>query len=267
MLVVNAGSSSLKLRLLGSDAELVASRDLTSDADLTPAVIDELASESGASVGAVGHRFVHGGPDFIGPTVIDDAVRDGLETLTDLAPLHVPAALADLPAAAATYAVPTRWRRQWAVCRYRFHSLSYAYAWQRARELRGRDGPELRAVLCHLGAGASVCAVRAGTSVDTSTGFTPLEGLVMATRSGTVDPGLVLWLIERQDLPAREVEEALEQYSGLFALAGTPDLRTVVERAGNDADAQLALDVYTHRLCRHRRARRVGVTRVHRRGR
>lgn len=118
-----------------------------------------------------------------------------------------------------------------------------------AGELIGRDGADLRTVVCHLGAGASACAIRGGASVDTTIGFTPLEGLVMATRCDTVDPGLMLWLLRRRGLPANEVDAALEQRSGLLALASTADARAVVERAAaGDPNARLALDVYSHRL-------------------
>jgi acetate kinase len=149
---------------------------------------------------------------------------------------------ATLPAAAATYAVPAAWRERWGLRRYGFHGLSHAYASRRAAELTGAR----RIVTCHLGAGASLAAVRDGRSVDTTMGFTPLEGLVMATRSGSVDPGLLLWLLEREGVGVREMAEALEHDSGLLALAGTADMREVLARA--DEGAQLALDVYCHRL-------------------
>jgi acetate kinase len=127
--------------------------------------------------------------------------------------------------------------------------LSHAYASRRAVELCGLPVANTRVVTCHLGAGASLCAVVDGSSVDTTMGFTPLEGLVMATRSGSVDPGLVLWLEEHEQLSPHEVATALEQRSGLFALTGTADLRTIEQRAdAGDADAVLAVDVYVHRL-------------------
>lgn len=152
---------------------------------------------------------------------------------------------ATLPEAAATYPVPRRWREFYGVRRYGFHGLSHGYCAGRAAELVDRPVP--RIVTCHLGAGASLAAVQKGRSVDTTMGFTPLGGLVMATRSGSVDPGLVLWLAER--LPSGEVAAALEKRSGLTALAGTGDMRAVEAAAKRgDPDAVLALDVYTHRL-------------------
>ena len=145
--------------------------------------------------------------------------------------------------------MPAAWRERLGVRRYGFHGLSHAYAARRAAELLGGDGDGLRIVTCHLGAGASLCAQHHGRSVDTTMGFTPLEGLVMATRSGTVDPGLVLWLIRRAGLEPGAVEEALERHSGLLALAGTADMRAVVARAAaGEAGPELALAVYTHRL-------------------
>jgi acetate kinase len=279
VLVLNAGSSSLRLRLLGADDELLASRHLSGHATGLPhreilAAVEALIEEArGAAVHAVGHRVVHGGRTFTGPVPVDAAVRDGIEQLTELAPLHQPAALAgidavdrilphvpsvacfdtafhaSMPEAASTYAVPERWRARWGVRRYGFHGLSYAYATRRAAEMLDRSVGELRIVACHLGAGASVCGSQHGRSADTTMGFTPLEGVVMATRSGTVDPGLILWLQERRGMSADQVGEALEHESGLLALAGTADMREVVSRASvGDQDAQLGLSVYVHRL-------------------
>jgi acetate kinase len=273
VLVVNAGSSSLKLRLLDAADTISRSADLPAG----PAGFDtsRLAEvlRGWAQPDVVGHRIVHGGTMFTGPVVINDAVREQLRDLTDLAPLHQPKSLAALdtvtaylpgvpavasfdtafhatiPPAAATYAVPREWRRRYAIRRYGFHGLSHAYCSQRAAQLLERPLADLRIITCHLGAGASLAAVLDGRSVDTTMGFTPLEGLVMATRSGTVDPGLVLWLEEHEHLPPHEIATALEQRSGLTALAGTGDMRKVEAAADRgDPDAQLAIDVYTHRL-------------------
>lgn len=264
VLVVNAGSSSLKLRLLAADDEV----ERTADVEPDPARLGEVL-EDWPTPDAVGHRVVHGGTRFTDPVVVDDLVRRALVDLTSLAPLHQPKSLAGLdavhrllpdvpavacfdtafhatiPAAAATYAVPQEWRERYAIRRYGFHGLSHAYCARRVAELLGPK----RLVTCHLGAGASLAAIADGRSVDTSMGFTPLEGLVMATRSGTVDPGLVLWLEEHENLSPHEVATALEERSGLTALAGTGDMREIDARAADgDRDAVLALDVYTHRL-------------------
>lgn len=220
---------------------------------------------------AVGHRIVQGGTVFRSSVVVDGDVERQLRELTDLAPLHQPKSLAaldavtavlpgvprvacfdtafhaGLPAAASTYAVPSVWRERYGVRRYGFHGLSHAYATRRSAELLG--GLPRRLVTCHLGAGASLAAVLAGHSVDTTMGFTPLEGLVMATRSGSVDPGLVLWLQQHVGLSAAEVGEALEHSSGISALAGTADMAAVISAAGGgEPAAGLALAVYLHRL-------------------
>jgi acetate kinase len=275
ILVVNAGSSSLKLRVLDDGDEVTASADLSVSPDATGdvdgAVADAIAGFG--DIDAVGHRIVHGGTEFTGPVLIDDDVEARLRALTDLAPLHQPKSLAALdaasaalpgvpavacfdtafhagmPAAASTYAIPAEWRQRFALKRYGFHGLSHAYTSRRAAELLGRRVESLRVVTCHLGAGASLAAVAGGRSVDTTMGFTPLDGLVMATRSGSLDPGLVLWLEEHVGTPPAELAAALEHRSGLLGLAGTADMRIVVAdaREGEPA-ARLALDVYAHRL-------------------
>ncbi|MGH8869063.1 MAG: acetate/propionate family kinase [Actinomycetes bacterium] len=271
VLVVNAGSSSLKLRVL-EGLEVTATSDLATDKDGFDR--DGLADFlHDTQVDAVGHRVVHGGTRFTEPTGLDDDVVKQLRGLTDLAPLHQPKSLAgidavcaelpDVPAvacfdtafhstlteAASTYALPLDWRQRWSVRRYGFHGLSHAYAARRAAEIVGRPPGELRVVVCHLGAGASLCAVDAGRSVDTTMGFTPLEGLVMATRSGSVDPGLVLWLQGHAGLTAHEVAETLEHDSGLLGLGGSKDMPELLDRAERgDERARLAIDVYVHRL-------------------
>ncbi len=272
VLTVNAGSSSVKLRLLDHDV-LHRGAELSADTDGFDHTALEAAVRAWPTPEAVAHRVVHGGTTFTGPVLVTPDVRTELEALTDLAPLHQPKSLAALdavtellpgvpavasfdtafhatiPPAASTYAVPAEWRTRWGVRRYGFHGLSHAYASRRAAELLGRSSDGLRVVTCHLGAGASLAAVVGGRSVDTTMGFTPLDGLVMATRSGSVDPGLVLWLEEHEHLSPREVATALEQRSGLSALAGTGDMRLVQAAAARgDPDAVLALAVYLHSL-------------------
>jgi acetate kinase len=154
-----------------------------------------------------------------------------------------------LPAAASTYAIPEEWRHRFGLKRYGFHGFSHAYASRRAAEMLGRPLRGLKVVTCHLGAGASLAAVRGGRSVDTTMGFTPLEGLIMATRSGTVDPGLLLFLQRRAGLTESELTEGLDRRGGLLALAGTADMREIIKRLHEgDERAELALDVYIHRL-------------------
>jgi acetate kinase len=261
VLVVNAGSSSLKLAMVdGGDA--VATLDLDPDPDDLDRRLDELGPAD-----AVGHRVVHGGDRYTDPVVIDDGVLAALDDLVTLDPLHQPIALglvrrlqaarpdiphvacfdtafhATLPAAAATYAVPAQWR-EWGVRRYGFHGLSHEWAVSRAAALVGRPVSELAVVTCHLGSGASLAAVAGGRSVDTTMGFTPLDGIVMASRPGALDPGVVPWLARR--LAIDDIERALYGDSGLRGLAGTGDMRALLTR--DDPDARLAVDVYLHRL-------------------
>ena len=273
VLVVNAGSSSLKLRLLDADDALLAQRDLPASLGRTDEGVLTAALAELPAPDAIGHRVVHGGACHAAAVRLDAGVLDDLHALSDLAPLHQPPALeaqalvaralpglpsvacfdtafhATLPAAAATYALPRTWRERWPLRRYGFHGLSHAYAARRAAQLLGQPIEKLRVVSCHLGAGASLCAIAGGSSVDTTMGFTPLEGLVMATRSGSVDPGLLLWLLEHGGQDPGAVAHALEHESGLLGLAGTADMREVLARAqqGEHA-ATLALDVYVHRL-------------------
>jgi acetate kinase len=267
VLVVNAGSSSLKLNVLDNADRTLAERQLEwpADAPFPPQALADVPA-----VDAVAHRVVHGGGAFRAATWIDGDVRAQLEALTPLAPLHQPRALAGidgtaralphvraaacfdtafhatLQPAAATYALPAEWRARWGLRRFGFHGLSHAYAARRAAELLDRSPADLRIVSCHLGAGASLAAVAGGRSVDTTMGFTPLEGVVMATRAGSVDPGLLLWLLRYGGLELEEVEDGLEHRSGLAGLAGSGDMREILER--DDDAARLALDVFLHRL-------------------
>jgi acetate kinase len=267
VLCVNTGSSSVKLQLLGPDDERLGEHEAEApgtgvDAEALGAALGRLGEAD-----AIAHRIVHGGRRSDAAR-IDAALVEELRGLTPLAPLHQPKALAaiaaterarpglpavacfdtafhaGLPAAAATYALPAAWRERYGLRRYGFHGLSHAYASRRATALLGL-GPDARLVTCHLGAGASLAAIRGGASVDTTMGFTPLEGIVMATRSGSVDPGLVLHLV-RQGMAPEDVHDALEQESGLKGLAGTGDTRELLAR--DDDAARLALDVYVHRL-------------------
>ena len=274
ILVVNAGSSSLKLSVVDGSSVRAACEISPPQAQIDrQSVRAVLKREEFQHIDAVGHRIVHGGERFRNAVLVDAAVEAALRELTELAPLHQPKSLAaldavtaavpdvpsvacfdtafhgTLPEGARTYALPEEWNRRWALRRYGFHGLSHAWVARRAPELTGVEPDRVRIISCHLGAGASLCAIRNTRSIDTTMGFTPLEGLVMATRSGTVDPGLLLWLLERGDLSPRELAEGLEHRSGLLGLAGTADMRQVLaQSARGDQRAQLALDAYTHRL-------------------
>jgi len=271
--VVNAGSSSLKLRMLDENDEVVFTSDLPAPRGEPDRGEMKDAFASISEVDAIGHRIVHGGTEFTSPVLIDPDVVEKLRSLTDLAPLHQPKSLAALDAvssalpevpavasfdtafhaglepAAATYAIPKQWRERWDIRRYGFHGLSHAYASRKTAELMGIGVEKVRTVTCHLGAGASLAAVLGGRSVDTTMGFTPLEGLVMATRSGSLDPGLVLWLEQHAGTPAAELAATFEHRSGLLGLSGTSEMQIVVSSAEEgDDEARLALDVYLHRL-------------------
>ncbi len=280
VLVVNAGSSSLKLSVVEPDGVVTQRRDIdqwdgTAD---EPAVRDYLGqlAASPRPPAAIGHRVVHGGSRFTTATLITDTVLAGIASLTPLAPLHQPRALAGidaaaavfgnlpqvacfdtafhagLPAEASTYPLPATWREEYGLRKFGFHGLSHSYASRRTAEMLDiGDIHQFRTVTCHLGAGSSLAAVQGGRSVETTMGFTPVDGLVMATRSGSVDPGLIAWLAAR--VPPAELADALEYRSGLAALAGLPDgsgdFRAVVSAADRgDPAARLALAVHEHRL-------------------
>ena len=247
ILVVNAGSTSLKLSAVEADDSAVP--------------VDSLA-EVPEGVAAVAHRVVHGGARFVEPVVIDDDVRRELEELSELAPLHnVPAIAAidearralpsvphiavfdtafhaTIPDEARTYALPRQWREEWGIRRFGFHGLSVAWAAERVRVPRLAD--------CHLGGGCSVTAVLGGRSVDTTMGFSPLEGVPMATRPGSIDPEILLYLLRHGAASADELEHALEHDSGLLGLGGSSRVEEL--EASDEPAAQLALSVFCYRV-------------------
>lgn len=273
VLVVNAGSTSLKLRVVEPDDSVVHRSDLGAPGPETHRQLADFLASVGR-VEAVGHRVVHGGPDFTEPVVVDDSVRRELGTTAELAPLHNPPALdaldqlrrvlpgppvvacfdtafhRDLPAEARQYALPGDWISRWGIRRYGFHGLSCEWALGRSAGLLGRSPAQLRMVVCHLGGGASVTAIAGGRSVDTTMGFTPTEGLVMASRSGDVDPGALAWMMA-QGMSTDELSEGLERRSGLLGLSDgrTGDMKALLDqRRAGDAVADAAIAVYLHRL-------------------
>lgn len=274
VLVVNAGSSSLKLRVLDGDDRVMEQVDLPAIAG--PADLDAVRAllERHPEVQAIGHRMVHGGAEFRASTLVTDDAIGRLRGVSDLAPLHNPAALAgleamlaaapnlpnvvcfdtafhaSLPATASTYAIPRQWTEDWGIRRYGFHGLNHAYVARRVPELLERNAAGLRIVSCHLGAGASLCAIRDGRSVDTTMGFTPLEGLVMATRSGSLDPGILIHVQRHHGLSVDDVERALDEQSGLRGLSDVSGDMRAVERAADSGDSRaiLAFEVYVYRL-------------------
>ncbi len=288
VLTVNAGSHSL--HLANVDGDLISARldrsDPPDSVEVAQAVDDFLARHEPPE--AVGHRLVHGGDVLRRAAVANDEIREALDRVADLAPLHVPISLrlldrmrqllpsvphvlcpdtafhADLPEAAATYALPASWRSRWGLRRYGFHGLSYAWATRRAAELLGREVSELHMVLAHLGGGCSVCAVKAGRSVDTSMGFTPLDGLPMTTRSGAVDPGMLIWLLSSRKLSLDELADGLYHRSGLLGLSAgrSLDTRDLVAASSHDPTAALALDAFVHRVRREIAAAATGLDRL-----
>ena len=236
------------------------------------AVPGVLAARGIEGIEAVGHRIVHGGPEGSGPARLDAESLPALDALTPLAPLHNPANLEAVrlamavwpalpqvavfdtafhltnPARATTYAVPKAWREA-GLRRYGFHGTSHKYVAERAAQELGQPPEALRLISVHLGNGASVCAVNLGRSMDSSMGLTPLEGLVMGTRSGDVDPGIFGFLQRQLGLSVAQIEAALYHDSGLKALAGASDMREVESRAAQgDTDAQLAINLYAYRV-------------------
>jgi len=251
--------------------------DLLEQKDAMARILDDLQSGPQAplknlsDLQAVGHRIVHGGEHYTTAVKVTPEVERTIEDLAELAPLHNPASLdgiravnhvlpgilqvavfdtafhATLPEAARTYAVPQAWTRKWGLRRYGFHGLSHAYCATRAAEMLGQSNSKL--IIAHLGNGASVSAVRNGTCIDTSMGFTPLEGLVMGTRSGSVDPGMILYVLRHKDVSVQELDDALNKESGLLGLSGfTSDMRQIIAASRDQPEARLALEVYVHRL-------------------
>ena len=287
VLVINAGSSSLKYQLVVPETGEVQAKGLVERigeagspvadhhqamqamaAELRSAGIDLVT----AGLRAVGHRVVHGGPDFSDPVILDDAAVDEIRDLIPLAPLHNPGAVegidaaraqfdiphvavfdtaffATLPAAAATYAIPRDLAITHRIRRYGFHGTSHRFVSQAAADLVGRDLSEINQIVLHLGNGCSASAVRGGMAVEASMGLTPLQGLVMGTRSGDVDPGLHTFLHNELGMSVGDIDAMLNKQSGLRGMAGVNDFRELEQRrASGDEDAQLAFEVYVHRL-------------------
>jgi acetate kinase len=303
VLVLNAGSSTIKFSLLESAGEAVL-LDGLADWSSRPAklairrpgtrpvestltveghreaarhLLEKLAHDEAdllGGVGAVGHRVVHGGPTYSAGVCVDAEVKRRIGELGELAPLHNPVAVevieaaetawpgvphiacfdtafhSTLSPAARTYSLPRSWSAKWGLRRYGFHGLSNAYCADRAQRMLGRGPDGFRLINCHLGNGCSVTAVRDGKSVDTSMGFTPLEGLTMGTRSGSVDPGLLLYVLRSKGVTPDELDRVLNQESGLLGVSEiASDMRQVLESAalGNE-DSSLAVNIFVHRL-------------------
>ncbi len=276
VLVLNSGSSSVKYQLVDSDSgERLAGGIVEEVVDHTEALREVVAAveQLDVPIDAIGHRVVHGGDVVSAPTLVDDELIEVIRRLVPLAPLHNPANLAGIEAARATwptvpqvavfdtafhrtlppaayrYAVPAAWYEEFGVRRYGFHGTSHEYVSARAAEVLGRPLGDLDLILAHLGNGASMTAVQGGRSVETSMGLSPLEGLVMGTRSGDIDPAVVGYMAEATGRSGAEVLAELNRSSGLLGLCGDSDLREISARieAGDEA-ADLALDVFCHRI-------------------
>ena len=266
----------LRLRRAGED-EVRAKLAVERYADAIARVLEELQTGAPAPLRAlddlqgIGHRVVHGGDRYSAAVRITPNVKRTIGELAEIAPLHNPPSLECIEAfekaapkvaqvaafdtafhatmlpAARTYPVPRTWTREWGIRRYGFHGLSHSYCAGRAAEMIGRK--DLRLIIAHLGNGASISAVRDGLCVDTSMGFTPLEGLMMGTRSGSVDPGLLIYLLRHKGLDAERLDRALNHESGLLGVSGiSADMRQVLAALAHNPDARLAIDIYVHRI-------------------
>ncbi len=286
VLVINSGSSSLKYAVVEPDSgtmvadgivERIGDGPVADHGAALKAAFDQLAASGQPletlGLVAVGHRVVHGGPDLYEPTVIDDALVANLEELAPLAPLHNPPAVLgievarkalpefphiavfdtaffhDLPPAAATYAIDRDIARQWHIRRYGFHGTSHQYVSEQAAAFLRVPLESLNQIVLHLGNGASASAIACGKPIDTSMGLTPMEGLVMGTRSGDIDPGVITYLSRTAGMSVEDIETMLNKRSGVFGLGGEIDFRVIHRQIeSGDAAAQLAYDVYIHRL-------------------
>jgi acetate kinase len=281
VLVLNSGSSSLKYAVVEADSgdmvaegivERIGDGEVPDHAAALRAVFDELADDM-AELVAVGHRVVHGGPDLYEPTLVDDALIAELNDLSALAPLHNPPAVLgievarkalpelphvavfdtaffhDLPPAAATYAIDRDIAERWHIRRYGFHGTSHQYVSEQAAVFLGVPLDTLSQIVLHLGNGASASAIVGGRPVDTSMGLTPMEGLVMGTRSGDIDPGVITYLWRAAQMSVDDIESMLNRRAGVRGLGGEIDFRVLHQRIeSGDEAARLAYDVYIHRL-------------------
>jgi acetate kinase len=286
VLVLNCGSSSLKYAVVEPDSgrllvdgivERIGEGEVADHEEALRAAFDALSAggyeRDDLGLVAVGHRVVHGGPDLYLPTVVDDGLVATLQTLSALAPLHNPAAILgievarrvlpdlphvavfdtgffhDLPPAAATYAIDRELAQRWHIRRYGFHGTSHQYVSQQAADFLRAPLESLNQIVLHLGNGASASAIVGGRPLDTSMGLTPLEGLVMGTRSGDIDAGIVSYLSRAAGMSVEDIESMLNRRSGVLGLGGEIDFRVLHQRIeSGDAAAQLAYDVYIHRL-------------------
>ncbi len=277
ILALNAGSSDLKYKLFGMpDEEVLAEGIVENSGSSSMTQSAEAAIEKchPSGIDAIGHRIVHGGQHFVEPTRITPEALETLRTLQNLDPLHNPTEVAvievgiqrvpnapavaifdtafhrTLPDVAACYALPWEMSERLGLRRYGFHGISYRYVSERLLQCLGREAVGTRLIVCHLGSGASICAIRDGRSVDTSMGLTPLEGLVMGTRCGDVDPGLLLYLLRTQNMTVAQLDELLNHQSGMQGISGLSNDERNLEKAAASGDprAELALAMSAYRV-------------------
>jgi acetate kinase len=307
ILVVNAGSSSIKYQLFDMEEEKNLAKGMVSRIGMSGAILthkpydrrevkvsgemlDHIAAiayvitillspnhgviKDKSDIHAVGHRVVHGGERFTQSVLIDSDVLSEIRNLIDIAPLHNPHNIRGIQACAKTlpgvpqvavfdtafhhqmppmayvYGIPYVMYKNYGIRRYGFHGTSHQYVSHRAADIIGKPIDKLKMVTCHLGNGASVAAVDGGISIDTSMGFTPLEGLLMGTRSGDIDPAIPLWIMGREELSLNEANTLLNKHSGLIGISGvSSDMREIIEASGKGNDnAKLALEIYCYRL-------------------
>ena len=280
VLVLNAGSSSVKYQVIDTESEEslvrgmlenIGSGGVSSHDDAVHSILDSL--DGAVQLDAVGHRVVHGGSKYSDATAINSEVLSDIDTLSALAPLHNPANVAGIRAAqsalpdiphvavfdtafhhtmpqeASTYAIPAAVRHEYGLRKYGFHGSSHSYVSRTASTMLGGDIASQRIITLHLGNGSSVAAIRGGQCIDTSMGFTPLPGLVMGTRSGDIDPAVVPYLVRNAGMTSEEVDSLLNSESGLLGLAGSSDFRDVLSAAeAGSKEASLALGVWAWRI-------------------
>lgn len=279
ILVLNSGSSSIKYKLfdIADNLEKTLSKGLVERIGVKipshKEALEAILNKVGSKIGAVGHRVVHGGDRFSKSVLIDDNVIKAIEDFTELAPLHNPPSLLtinesrkilsgvphvavfdtafyyDMPEYVYFYAIPYKFYEKYKIRKYGFHGTSHRYVSEQASRLLKRPLKELRLITCHLGNGCSITAVQNGRAIDTSMGFTPLEGLVMGTRSGDLDPAIIPYIMEKENIDAAAVVEMLNKKSGLLGVSGlTNDMRELMQKRDKNKKVKLALDIFTYRI-------------------
>ncbi|MEK6733384.1 MAG: acetate kinase [Candidatus Omnitrophota bacterium] len=279
ILVLNSGSSSIKYKLfdISKDPEKLLNKGLVERIGLKipshKQALEDILNKVGSKIDAVGHRVVHGGDRFSKSVLIDDDVIRAIEDFTELAPLHNPPSLLtisesrkiisgiphvavfdtafyyDMPECAYFYAIPYRFYEKYKIRKYGFHGTSHRYVSEQASGILKKPLNKLKLITCHLGNGCSITAVKNGKAIDTSMGFTPLEGLVMGTRSGDLDPAIIPYIMEKENIDVNAVMETLNKKSGLLGVSElSNDMRELMKEKGKNKKVKLALDIFIYRI-------------------